>query len=83
MTSVPKLKKSLPGFHNMNFIQLWFLLITESFAREHNYSWKSSASEMPRGGYRGLAPGVLLLLKQGLKIGYLPPTEYNCKFFHC
>ena len=28
----------------------------------------------------GLVGYTVLLLKQGLKIGYLPPTEYNRKF---
>ena len=64
----------------MNFIRLWFLLITEIFTREQNYPWYSAARKYPGGGYIGLHPGVLLLLKQGLKIGYLPPTQYNCKF---
>ena len=65
----------------MMFIRLWFLLITGIFARERNYPWNSAIYQnIDRRGYGDLSPEVHLLLKQGLKIGYLPPTKYNCKF---
>ena len=52
-----------------NFRRIVFLLVIELFARENRHAWNSTFNYPP-----------ILLLKQGLKIGYLPPTQYNRKF---
>ena len=51
-----------------------FLLVTELFARDQKYAW-NSVSDLSE----DLSEDVHLLLKEGLKIGYLPPTGYNRK----
>ena len=75
----------------MNFIKIWFLFLTGTHARDpingeiyikNKYAWNSYAYQGFKGEYVDLTPEVHLLLKEGLKIGYLPPTEYNCKFIH-
>ena len=61
------------------------MLFTESFAREKqvSYAWNSTAYRPNSEGLgRGLGGDVYILLKQGLKIGYLPPSRYNCKFIY-
>ena len=55
-----------------NFRRIVFLLAIELFAREHKYAWNTTGTD--------LSQDVHLLLKEGLKIGYLPPTQYNRKF---
>lgn len=53
-------------------MRIVFLLVIELFARENKYAWNSTGTD--------LSHHVHLLLKQGYKIGYLPPTQYNRKF---
>ena len=53
-------------------IRIGFLLVIELFAREDKYAWNTTGTD--------LSQHVHLLLKEGLKIGYLPPTQYNRKF---
>ena len=48
------------------------MLLIELFARENKYAWNTTGTD--------LSQHVHLLLKEGLKIGYLPPTQYNRKF---
>ena len=57
----------------MNSLGIFFVLLTGLLARESkvSYAWNSSDPYVDN--------GVHLLLKQGLKIGYLPPSQYNCK----
>ena len=56
-----------------------FLLVTELFAselfasRDHKYAWFKT------GFFANLTEEVHLLLKEGLKIGYSPPTQYSRK----
>ena len=51
-----------------------FLLVTELFAsRDHKYEWFTT------GIFANLTDNVHLLLKEGLKIGYSPPTQYSRK----
>ena len=49
-----------------NFRRVVFLLAIELFAREHKYAWNTTGTD--------LSQDVHLLLKEGLKIGYLPVT---------
>ena len=56
-----------------NFRRIAFLLAIELFARENKYAWNSTIFDTDLKGH------VHILLKQGLKIGYLPPTQYNRK----
>ena len=60
----------------MKLFQAVFLLLTECLAKETkvSYPWNSTWT----GG--GLSREAHRLLKQGLKIGYLPPSRYNCKY---
>ena len=52
-----------------------FLLVTELFAsRDHKYAWYTT------GFSANLTEDVHLLLKEGLKIGYSPPTQYSRKW---
>ena len=64
----------------------------ELFARENKYAWNSTIFDTDLGKQCLLnmsnvtllqcynnTKHVHLLLKQGLKIGYLPPTQYNRK----
>ena len=75
----------------MSFYHVIFMLFAESFAREKqvSYAWNSTAySECTVDGVRLYDPVTAVLdsttqlLKQGLKIGYLPPSRYNCKFVY-
>ena len=82
----------------MNFVRIFFLLLAESFAKETkvSYPWNSTWINpesrrawkyMQQNPYNsilgnGLSNNALLLLKQGLKIGYLSPTRYNCEFWN-
>ena len=52
-----------------------FLLLAVCLAKESkvSYPWNNSWGD-------GLSWEAHNLLKQGLKIGYLPPSRYNCKF---
>ena len=61
----------------MNYFRtrIVILLVIELFARENKYAWNSTDTD--------LSYHVHLLLKQGFKIGYLPPTQYNRKFISC
>ena len=61
----------------MKLYQAVFILLTECLAKESkvSYPWNS---EWTYGS--GLSRKAHQLLKQGLKIGYLPPSRYNCKF---
>ena len=75
----------------MSFFHIIFLLFTESFAREKqvSYAWNNTADSVCTAD--GLCTSdrekvsdstTAILLKQGLKIGYLPPSRYNCKFLY-
>ena len=68
----------------MNFFRIWigFLFVIELYARDNKYAWNSTAARCPknRTKFVDLSEEVHRLLKQGLKIGYLPPTRYNGKF---
>ena len=61
----------------MKLFQAVFLLLTECLAKESkvSYPWNSKWTYGS-----GLSWKAHQLLKQGLKIGYLPPSRYNCKF---
>lgn len=77
-------------------IWIFILLLKESIARDTSvsYPWNSTWIDpkkpwelkyMEQNPYNsilghGLTTKALRLLKQGLKISYLPPTRYNCKF---
>ena len=63
------------------------MLFTESLARERqvSYAWNSTGDTgvtCSGSGFDGTwqCKDVHILLKQGLKIGYLPPSRYNSKF---
>ena len=65
------------------------MLFTESFAREKqvSYAWNSTVDQpctayRPCSVYWEINRDVGILLKQGLKIGYLRPSRYNCKFIY-
>ena len=49
------------------------LTLSIKFARDHKYAWYST------GLFANLTDNVHLLLKEGLKIGYSPPTQYSRK----
>ena len=56
---------------------IWLLLIESSAEKNQaSYAWDSKPE---RYGRSSLDDDVHLLLKQGLKIGYLPPNRYNGK----
>ena len=57
----------------MNFYSILLLFLQNSLAREQ-YPWYGSQSP---GGADELDEDVELLLKQGLKIGYLPKSTQN------
>lgn len=64
----------------MNFFRKWvFLLLIELFARDDKYAWNSTAPRNLEGRDYLFNQDVHRLLKQGLEIGYLPPTRYNSK----
>ena len=67
---------SFSEFRSMNLFRkkIIFLLVTELFARDHKYAWYST------GLFANLTDNVHLLLKEGLKIGYSPPTQYSRKW---
>ena len=79
----------------MKSFQLFFLLLTECQAKESNvsYAWNSTlvhplrpnaAEYVQKNPHAILGQGLSFeahrLLKQGLKIGYLPPSRYNGMF---
>lgn len=67
---------SFSEFRSMNLFRkkIIFLLVTELFAsRDHKYAWFKT------GFFANLTEDVHLLLKEGLKIGYSPPTQYSRK----
>ena len=79
----------------MSFFWIFFLLLTESLARESqvSYAWNSTSAcilgylwhdgqmvTRVDGRCKDATEDVHILLKQGLKIGYLPPSRYNSKF---
>ena len=51
------------------------MLLTGLLARESKVSYAWNCSDP----WLDVDNGVHFLLKQGLKIGYLPPSQYNCK----
>ena len=61
----------------MKYFRIFFLLLSKSTARESevSYPWYSTIQR----NEPGLTVRAHLLLKQGLKIGYLPPSRYNCE----
>ena len=70
----------------MSFFHIILMLYTESFARETqvSHAWNSTA-DVPCAVctyHDWMNEKVAILLKQGLKIGYLPPSRYNCKFIY-
>ena len=73
----------------MSFFHVIFMLFAESFARETqvSHTWNSTdgvpcTAERPCTYHDLMNEKVAILLKQGLKIGYLPPSRYNCKFIY-
>ena len=62
----------------MKISGIFWLLLIESSAENNqaSYAWDS---EPNRFNQNALDQDVHLLLKQGLKIGYLPPNRYNGK----
>ena len=62
----------------MKLLQALFVLLTKCQAKESMVSYPWNSTPMRNSGLSGEAHR---LLKQGLKIGYLPPSRHNCKLF--